>query len=128
LMLSLLGYSDPRSDRMRGTLRRVRERLGRGGLLYRYRDEDDGLAGDEGAFGICSFWGVAACALEGSLSTARAELDQVLSFGNDLGLFAEEMDVTTGAALGNFPQAFTHVGLINAVLTIEQHEPAVARS
>ncbi|HEY0873879.1 MAG TPA: glycoside hydrolase family 15 protein [Vicinamibacterales bacterium] len=128
LMLSLLGYSDPRSDRMRGTLRRVRERLGDGGLLYRYRDEDDGLTGHEGAFGICSFWGVAACALEGDLPTARAELEQVLSYGNDLGLFAEEMDATTGAALGNFPQAFTHVGLINAVLTIEQQEQAAARA
>ena len=128
LMLSLLGYSDARSDRMRGTLRRVRERLGDGGLLYRYRGDDDGLTGHEGAFGICSFWGVAACALEGSLSTARAELEQVLSFGNDVGLFAEEMDVATGAALGNFPQAFTHVGLIHAVLTIDQQEQAAARA
>lgn len=128
LMLSLLGYSDPRSDRMRGTLRWVRERLGDGGLLYRYRDEDDGLTGHEGAFGICSFWGVAACALEGNLSTARTELEQVLSFGNDVGLFAEEIDAPTGAALGNFPQAFTHVGLINAVLTIEQQERAGART
>jgi GH15 family glucan-1,4-alpha-glucosidase len=128
LMLSLLGYSDPRSDRMRGTLRCVRERLGHAGLLYRYRGEDDGLTGHEGAFGICSFWGVAACALEGDLPTARAELERVLSFGNDVGLFAEEIDATTGAALGNFPQAFTHVGLINAVLTIEQQEQAVARA
>ena len=119
LMLSLLGYADPRSARMRGTLRRVRERLGHGGLLYRYRDYDDGLSGSEGAFGICSFWGVAACALEGDLRAAHAHLEQLLALGNDVGLFGEEMDAATGAPLGNFPQAFTHVGLINAVLTLE---------
>jgi GH15 family glucan-1,4-alpha-glucosidase len=126
LMLSLLGYTDPGAPRMRGTLRRIRERLGVGGLLYRYRDHDDGLRGSEGAFGICSFWAVAARALEGDLATARAELEHVLSFENDVGLFSEEVDPATGAALGNFPQAFTHVGLINAILTIDRQQTAHA--
>ncbi len=120
LLLGLMGYADPQSARMRGTLARVRERLGAGGggLLYRYLDWDDGLAGSEGAFGICSFWGAEACALQGDVATARGEFEHLLSFGNDVGLFAEEIDPRTGAAIGNFPQAFTHVGLINAAVTI----------
>jgi GH15 family glucan-1,4-alpha-glucosidase len=118
LLLSLMGYAGPDSPRMRGTLARVHERLGVNGLLYRYLDEDDGLPGAEGAFGICSFWGVEARALQGEMAVARSEFEHLLSFGNDIGLFAEEIDPRTGAALGNFPQAFTHVGLINAAVTI----------
>jgi GH15 family glucan-1,4-alpha-glucosidase len=118
LLLSLMGYADPQSPRMRGTLARVRERLGVNGLLYRYLDEDDGLPGFEGAFGICSFWGVEARALQGDLAGARGDFERLLSLGNDVGLFAEEIDPATGAAIGNFPQAFTHVGLINAAVTI----------
>ncbi|RPI55138.1 MAG: glycoside hydrolase family 15 protein [Acidobacteria bacterium] len=118
LLLSLMGYADPQSPRMRGTLARVRERLGVNGLLYRYLDEDDGLVGSEGAFGICSFWSVEARALQGDVAAARGEFEHVLSFANDVGLFAEELDPRTGAAIGNFPQAFTHVGLINAAVTL----------
>jgi GH15 family glucan-1,4-alpha-glucosidase len=118
LLLSLMGYADPQSQRMRQTVARVDERLGVNGLLYRYRDEDDGLTGSEGAFGICSFWGVEARALQGDLAQASYDFEHLLSFGSDLGLFAEEIDPGTGAALGNFPQAFTHVGLINAAVTI----------
>jgi GH15 family glucan-1,4-alpha-glucosidase len=122
LLLSLMGYADPQSPRMRGTLARVRERLGAdagwGGLLYRYLDEDDGLPGSEGAFGICGFWGVEARALQGDVGAARSDFERLLSFGNDVGLFAEEIDPQDGAALGNFPQAFTHVGLINAAITL----------
>lgn len=122
LLLSLMGYADPRSSRMRGTLARVRERLGVNGLLYRYLDEDDGLPGSEGGFGICSFWGVEALALQGDVTAARRELERLAGLGNDLGLFAEEIDPATGAAVGNFPQAFTHVGLINAAVTIARLE------
>jgi GH15 family glucan-1,4-alpha-glucosidase len=118
LLLSLMGYADPQSPRMRGTLARVRERLGANGLLYRYLDEDDGLPGSEGAFGICGFWGVEARALEGDVTAARSDFERLLSFGNDVGLFAEEIDPEDGAAIGNFPQAFTHVGLINAAVTL----------
>ena len=119
-MLSLLGYADPRSSRMRGTLRCVRERLGVNGLLYRYRHEDDGLAGGESPFGICSFWSVAARALQGEVAEAEGEFAHLVSYANDLGLFAEEIGAETGALVGNFPQAFTHVGLINAALTLER--------
>jgi GH15 family glucan-1,4-alpha-glucosidase len=118
LLLSLMEYADPRSPRMKGTVARVRERLGINGLLYRYRGEDDGLPGGEGAFGICSFWGVEAVARQGELAAARRDFEHLLSYGNDVGLFAEEIEPDSGAALGNFPQAFTHVGLINAAVTL----------
>ena len=122
LLLSLMGYADPRSPRMRGTVARVRERLGINGLLYRYLDEDDGLPGGEAAFGICSFWGVEARALQGEFAAARDDFERLLSLANDVGLFAEEIDPRTGAAIGNFPQAFTHVGLINAAVTLDRLE------
>ena len=118
MLLAITGYADPTSARMLGTAARVRERLGAGGLLYRYLEESDGLPPGEGAFGICSFWAVQQRVLAGELDTAMAEFEHVASFANDLGLFAEEIDPATGAALGNFPQAFTHVGAINAARAI----------
>ena len=104
LLLSLVGYADPRSARNRGTLTRVRERLGVNGLLYRYLDEDDGVGGTESAFGICSFWNVEARALQGDVADATDEFEHLLSLGNDVGLFAEEIDVRSGAVVGNFPR------------------------
>jgi GH15 family glucan-1,4-alpha-glucosidase len=121
LLLALMGYSDPGSPRMRGTASKIRERLGSGGLLYRYRGGEDGLPEGEAAFGICSFWGIQWRAMIGEIHDARAEFEHVLSFANDVGLFGEEIDPDTGEALGNFPQAFTHVGLINAALAIARH-------
>jgi GH15 family glucan-1,4-alpha-glucosidase len=118
LLLPLYGYLKPDSWRMRQTYQRVQERLGAGrGLLYRYRgDENPG----EGAFGICSFWGAQYLADGGgSLQEAHEIFDQVLEFANDVGLYGEEIDPGTGGALGNFPQGFTHVGVINAALAIQ---------
>lgn len=120
LLLIRYGYVDPRSERALGTCQRVHERLGRNGLLYRYLDSDDGLPGGEAAFGICSFWAVDCQALQGDLDGAQAAFERLLQYANDVGLYAEEVDPETGAALGNFPQAFTHVGLIDAALTIER--------
>jgi GH15 family glucan-1,4-alpha-glucosidase len=117
LQLGRCGYADPASPRMRGTLAAVRARLGRNGLLHRYL-ADDGLPPGEGAFGICSFWAVTAQALAGDRDGAGKTFELLLGYGNDLGLFAEEIDPGSGAALGNFPQAFTHVGLIDAALTL----------
>jgi GH15 family glucan-1,4-alpha-glucosidase len=117
LLLPWYGFEDPRSDRMRNTYLRVREHLGTGdGLLYRYRtDESPG----EGAFGICSFWAAEYLALGGGTADeARNLFQRLCRYGNDVGLFAEEIDPADGAALGNFPQAFTHVGLINAALSL----------
>jgi GH15 family glucan-1,4-alpha-glucosidase len=119
LLLGLYGYADPSQERMRNTCERVNERLGVDGLLYRYRT-DDGLARGEGAFGSCSFWAVECKARRGELTRATAMFEHLLDFGNDVGLFAEEIDPDTGAALGNFPQAFTHLGLINAALTLAE--------
>lgn len=85
--------------------------------MYRYLPEaGDGLPGREGAFMLCSFWLVEALILAGRRSEAEAIFESILSLGGDLGLFAEELDPATGAQLGNFPQAFTHIGLINAAL------------
>ncbi|MGH7480905.1 MAG: glycoside hydrolase family 15 protein [Longimicrobiales bacterium] len=118
LLLGLHGYADPGSPRMRGTHARILERLGVDGLLYRYRSPD-GLRPGEGAFGICSFWSIEQHARQGDLERATSAFEHLLSFANDVGLYAEEIEPGSGAALGNFPQAFTHAGLIGAALTLE---------
>jgi GH15 family glucan-1,4-alpha-glucosidase len=126
LLLAWYGFEPAQSERMRATHRRIRERLGAGdGLLYRYpryrepEREGDPVSPGEGAFGICSFWSVEYLALGGgSVEEARHLFERLCGYANDVGLFAEEIDPGTGAALGNFPQAFTHVGLINAALSI----------
>ena len=117
LLLPWYGFEDAGTDRMRGTYARVREMLGAGdALLYRYRTED---SPGEGAFGICSFWGVEYLALGGGTpEEARDLFEQLCGYANDVGLFAEEIEPSTGAALGNVPQAFTHVGLINAAVSL----------
>lgn len=118
LVLALHGYTDAGSRRMRSTSRRIRERLGVDGLLYRYH-ENDGLPPGEGAFGICSFWEVECRALQGDVGEAARQFEGLLGLANDVGLFAEEFEPQTGAALGNFPQGLTHIGLINAALELE---------
>jgi GH15 family glucan-1,4-alpha-glucosidase len=119
LLLGLRGFDDPRrSPRLAGTLAAVRARLESNGLLYRYPPGGDGLPGGEAAFGICSFWLAELLARTGRIEEAMAQFDRVLGYANDVGLYGEEIDPQTGAALGNFPQAFTHVGLISAALAI----------
>jgi GH15 family glucan-1,4-alpha-glucosidase len=120
LVLALHGYTDANSPRMRATSQRIRAQLGINGLLYRYR-EHDGLPAGEGAFGICGFWEVETQVLQGRRAEAIAQFEDLLTYGNDLRLFAEEVDPHTRAALGNFPQGLTHVGLINAALELETH-------
>jgi GH15 family glucan-1,4-alpha-glucosidase len=129
LLLAWYDFEKAGSDRMKGTYRRIRERLGAGnGLLYRYRRESSGKEGEpsspgEGAFGISSFWGVEYLALGGGTADEARELFEGLcGYANDVGLFAEEIDPGTGEALGNFPQAFTHVGLINAALSLARRQ------
>ena len=118
LLLAWYGFEPPDSERMEKTYRQVRERLGAGdGLLYRFNADTPG----EGAFGICSFWAAEYLALGGGTAEeARGLFERLCRYANDVGLFAEEIDPGTGAALGNFPQAFTHVGLINAALTLSR--------
>ena len=119
LRIPWYGFEEARSERMKSTHRRLQEQLGAGdGLLFRYEREPQ-----EGAFGICGFWDVEYLALGGgTLEQAHRQFDALLKYGNDLGLFSEETDPGTGEALGNFPQAFTHVGLISAALTLDEQE------
>lgn len=119
LRIPWYGFEKADSQRMKLTYRAVREQLGAGdGLLYRYARRPA-----EGAFGICGFWAVEYLALGGgTLREAHDLFDRLLSYSNDLGLFAEETDPDGGDLLGNFPQAFTHVGLISAALTLEEKE------
>jgi GH15 family glucan-1,4-alpha-glucosidase len=121
LLMAFHGFDEASSPRMRRTFQRIRERLGGGpGLLYRY---EQSFEGGEGAFAICCFWLADFLARGGgTLEEAHHAFAQTSAYANDLGLFAEEIDPKTGDALGNFPQAFTHVGLINAALSLVERE------
>ena len=120
LLIPLIGFLPIHDARVQGTIARIERELISGGLVYRYRTElgVDGLAGGEGAFLACSFWLVNVYAAMGRLRKARALFKRLLALGNDLGLFAEEYDPASGRQLGNFPQAFSHIGLINSAHAI----------
>jgi GH15 family glucan-1,4-alpha-glucosidase len=119
LLLPRYGYKSADDPRMAGTFRMIREELAHGSLLERYSRGHDGLRSQEGAFGICSFWQVDYLARCQKVREATETFEDLLRYGNDVGLYAEEIDLQTGAALGNFPQAFTHVGLIGAALSLD---------
>jgi GH15 family glucan-1,4-alpha-glucosidase len=108
---------------MRATVDRIAKGLGCDGLLHRYGPEvDDGLPAGEGAFPMLSFW-LADCYAEmGRLDEARALFERLLRHANDVGLYAEEIDPRTGRHLGNYPQAFTHIALINAAVSLMRAE------
>jgi GH15 family glucan-1,4-alpha-glucosidase len=116
-LVDFLPGSDPR---VTGTINAVRDGLGHDGFISRYStaETDDGLPGTEGQFLACSFWLVTALALNGRLDEARELFERLLGLTNDLGLLAEEYDVGRGRQVGNFPQAFSHLALINAAATI----------
>ncbi|MFJ7265164.1 glycoside hydrolase family 15 protein [Streptomyces sp. NPDC099050] len=121
LLIPRVGFLPPDDPRVVGTVDAVREELGRSGLVRRYSTEGlsvDGLPGDEGAFLACSFWLTDALYLTGREKEARELFERLLSVRNDLGLLAEEYDPVSGRQLGNFPQAFSHVGLVNTALTL----------
>ena len=120
----LLGFLPPDDPRMRATVLAIAEELTVNGLVLRYRvdETDDGLTGEEGTFAICSFWLVSALVEIDELDEARALLEKLLSLASPLGLFAEEIDARTGRHLGNFPQAFTHLALINATMHVIRAE------
>jgi GH15 family glucan-1,4-alpha-glucosidase len=120
LLMACLGYRSADDARLRSSYQVIRERLERNGLIHRYERGYDDLSGDEGAFGICSFWAVDYLACRGDLEEAVELFERLLAYASDLGLYAEQIDPNTGAALGNYPQAFTHIGLINAALAIER--------
>lgn len=119
LSLPLYGYLDATHQRMRSTLEHIQQQLGagpEGELIYRYLPPDG--EPDEGTFGICAFWAVECLALAGEIDAATSRFEHLLGYANDVRLFAEQIDPASGAALGNFPQGFTHIGLINAALAI----------
>jgi GH15 family glucan-1,4-alpha-glucosidase len=124
LQIPNVGFLPPTDPRVLATIEAIDRDLGVNGHIYRYLG-DDGLEGDEGTFVFCTLWMVTALARSGQVERARERFELVLSHANDLGLLAEELDPHTGEQLGNFPQAFSHVGIISAALAIdaaEKHE------
>jgi GH15 family glucan-1,4-alpha-glucosidase len=120
LLIPLMGFLPPEDERVHATVLAIADELSENGLVLRYRvdDTDDGLEGEEGTFTICSFWLVSALARIGETERARALCERLLSFASPLELYAEEIDAASGRHLGNFPQAFTHLSLVNAVLEL----------
>ncbi len=119
LVMALLRYADPKSDRITGTIDAVMRELRQGDFVYRYR-ADDGLQGDEGCFLNCSFWLVGALARAGRVDEAAALMERLVARANDVGLYSEAIDPRTGAFLGNFPQALVHLALIDAACALSQ--------
>jgi GH15 family glucan-1,4-alpha-glucosidase len=125
LMMPIVGFLPAKDPRMLATIDAIEERLtDEHGLVYRYRTEGgvDGLAGEEGTFLLCTFWLAQALALAGQPDRARTVFQRAAGYVNDVGLLAEEVDPTTGELLGNFPQAFSHIGLVNAAWAISEAE------
>ncbi|HET8843029.1 MAG TPA: glycoside hydrolase family 15 protein, partial [Ktedonobacteraceae bacterium] len=122
LFLPLVGFIAADDPRMDATITRIEEKLlDEQHFVYRYRT-DDGLSGSEGTFLMCTFWLVDNLALQGRLSAARAIFERILQSTGTLGLFSEEIETTSRRALGNYPQAFSHLALITSALNLQQAE------
>jgi GH15 family glucan-1,4-alpha-glucosidase len=133
LLIPLLGFLPADDKRVRETVLAIADELSEDDLVLRYRatETDDGFESEEGTFTICSFWLVSTLVMIGELDRARALCEKLLSYASPLQLYAEEIDPHTGRHLGNFPQAFTHLALINAVMQVinaegEQEQPPLA--
>ncbi|MFQ5472547.1 MAG: glycoside hydrolase family 15 protein, partial [Dehalococcoidia bacterium] len=123
LLIPLVGFITATDPRMRSTIEAIeRDLTSPQGFVYRYSGFDDGVAGHEGTFAICTFWLADNLIALGELTKARALFDKLRESANDLGLFSEEMDPETGEMLGNFPQAFTHLAFINSAVQLHQAE------
>ncbi len=120
-MFGLLPADD---ERLRSTVDAIASELSENGFVLRYRTDetDDGLSGKEGSFLICSFWLVSALTIVGEMQRALDLMTRLLKVASRLGLYAEEYDVATGRHLGNFPQAFSHLALLDATLRIALRE------
>lgn len=119
LLLPIHRFVEPRDPLVTRTIAWLRSELGSGSFLYRYQD-DDGVGGPEGAFVLCGFWLAEALAMSGRLDEAQRVFVDHTEASNHVGLLAEEVDPTDGQGLGNFPQAFSHLGLINAAVSIDR--------
>ncbi len=128
LLIPLLGFLPPSDERVRATVLAIADELTEDELVLRYRVEetDDGFSGEEGTFTICSFWLVSALTEIGEIGRARALCEKLLSFASPLLLYAEEIDPHTGRQLGNFPQAFSHLALINALMHLIREDQRLA--
>ena len=120
LLAALFGLLPADDERLRKSVEAIADDLTEDGFVLRYRvdETDDGLSGKEGSFLICSFWLVSALAIVGDGQRARDLMEKLLSVASPLGLYAEEFDTATGRHLGNFPQAFSHLALIEAAARI----------
>lgn len=126
LLLPLVGFIAPDDPRMRSTVDRIMERLtDEHGFVYRYH-ANDGLTGNEGTFTICTFWLVDNLAMQGRVAEARSLFERLLSYAGQLGLFSEEIGTNGTRALGNYPQAFTHIALINSAHNLKKAEMRLA--
>jgi GH15 family glucan-1,4-alpha-glucosidase len=126
LLMPLVRFLPPGDERIVKTVRAIAHELTEHGLVLRYRTQetDDGLHGEEGTFLICSFWLVSALVEIGDVDRARDLCERLLGYASPLRLYAEELDHRSGRHLGNFPQAFTHLALINAVMHVIRSESA----
>jgi GH15 family glucan-1,4-alpha-glucosidase len=124
LLMPILGFLPATDERMKSTIDAIADDLAEGGLVLRYKNDEgvnaDGLSGEEGTFTICSFWLVACLAQAGEVERAQELFGQLTGYANDLGLLAEEIDTANEEQLGNFPQAFSHIGLIVAAYEIDK--------
>ncbi|MFJ4976768.1 glycoside hydrolase family 15 protein [Streptomyces coeruleorubidus] len=124
LLIPRVGFLPPDDPRVIGTIDAVRKELDHGGLLHRYSPTDsdqaeiDGLPGSEGTFLVCSFWLADALHMTGRTQEARELFERLVGLANDVGLLSEEFDPVTGRQLGNFPQAFSHIGLVNTAMAL----------
>jgi GH15 family glucan-1,4-alpha-glucosidase len=131
LLLPLLGFLPAQDERIRKTVLAIADDLSDGPFVYRYRTAttDDGIGGEnEGSFTVCSFWLVSALVEIGELDRARTNCEKLVGASSTLGLFGEELDPTTVRHLGNFPQALTHLALINAVLHVIEADQRATES
>jgi GH15 family glucan-1,4-alpha-glucosidase len=128
LLMPILGFLPATDERMKSTIDAIADDLTEDGLVLRYRNEEglnaDGLSGEEGTFTICSFWLVACLAQAGEVERAQELFDQLAGYANELGLLAEEIDTANDEQLGNFPQAFSHIGLIKAAYELDRARAA----
>jgi GH15 family glucan-1,4-alpha-glucosidase len=124
LRIPLVKFLPAKDEKMRATIEAVKERLTRNGLVYRYLRMEDGLSGSESTFSICTFWLIHCLALMGRAEEAHRWFGRMLTYANDVGLYSEGIECATGSQLGNFPQGFTHIALINAAADLAGQEGA----